>query len=315
MSPAANSTARWLARRLALAVVVVLGAATVAFGALQLVPGDPVHVLLGGVAPSQEVYEQVRRDLGYDRPLLARYGEFLGRLLRGDLGHSFQLHRPVAEVIGSQLWPTVQLALAGFGLAFAAAAVLAVATAGRRSRLRRLSSALELLMISTPGFWVGVLLLTFFSFRLRLFPVAGGDGLAGLVLPAVTLALGLVGVFAQVMRDGLERALEQPFVLSARARGTGETAVRLRHALRHALIPMITLSGWVVGSLLGGTVLVETIFSREGLGRITATAIASRDLPLVTGIAVVAALVFTVLNIVVDLLYRIVDPRLKEGVR
>ncbi|MCK9902506.1 ABC transporter permease [Parafrankia colletiae] len=310
-----TSTARWLARRLALSVLVVVGAATVAFGALQVVPGDPVHVMMGGAAPSPEVYQQTRHELGYDRPLPVRYGRFLGQLLRGDLGRSYQLHRPVAEVIGSQLWPTVQLALAGFGLAFVVAAALAVATAGRRSGWRRLSSAAELVMISTPGFWVGVLLLTAFSFRLQLFPVAGGDSLDGLVLPAVTLALGLIGVFAQVMREGLERALEQPFVLSARARGSGETAVRLRHALRHALIPMVTLAGWIVGTLLGGAVLVETIFSREGLGRITATAIAGRDLPLVTGVAVVAATIFTLLNIAVDLLYRVIDPRMKEVIR
>ncbi|MBL7497599.1 ABC transporter permease [Frankia sp. CNm7] len=310
-----RSTTWWLARRLALAVLVVVGAATVAFGALQLVPGDPVHVMMGGAAPSEEVYERTRHELGYDQPLPVRYGEFLGQLLRGDLGQSYQLHQPVADVIGSQLWPTVQLALAAFGLAFVVAAALAVTTAGRRSGWRRVASAAELLMISTPGFWVGVLLLTFFSFRLHLFPVAGGDSLAGLVLPAATLAIGLIGVFAQVMREGLERALEQPFVLSARARGTGETAVRLRHALRHALIPMVTLSGWIVGSLLGGAVLIETIFSREGLGRITATAIAGRDLPLVTGVAVVAATIFALLNIAVDLLYRVIDPRMKEVVR
>ncbi len=303
---------RWLIRRVSLGLVVVLGAATLAFAALNLVPGDPVVVMLGGTTPSQEVLAQTRHDLGYDRPVLVQYGYYLGHLLTGDLGQSFQLHQSVADVIGSQLWPTVELAVAGFALALAGALLLAFAGTGH-PLLRRVCGGLELLMISAPGFWVGVLLLSLFSFRLHLFPVVSGSSPAGLVLPAVTLALGLTGTFAQVMREGLDRALEEPFTLSSRARGSTETTVRLRHALRHALLPVITLSGWVVGALLGGSVLVESIFSRQGIGRIMAAAISGRDLPVVMGIAVVSAVAFTVANLLVDLLYRVVDPRLRES--
>lgn len=303
---------RWLARRLALSVLVVLGASTLAFFALHLVPGDPVRTMLGPTMSSPELVARVRHDLGFDRPLVVQYGMFLGRLLQGDLGTSYQLQRPVSELLTSQLGSTVELALAGFTLAFMAALGLAVATAGRRPAVRRLSSLLELAATSSPSFWVGVLLLSLFSFRLRIFPITGEAGPGALVLPAVTLALGMVGVFAQVMRDGMERALEEPFVLSARARGTGETRIRIRHALRHTMVQMVTLAGWSVGSLLTGAVIIETVFSRQGIGRILATAIENRDLPVVTGIVVVSALVFALINAAVDGLYRVLDPRVRE---
>jgi peptide/nickel transport system permease protein len=305
--------ARWLLRRLALSALVVLGAATTAFCALRLAPGDPVTVMVGmAAAQDDSVVEQVRHNLGFDRPFLEQYALFLGRLLRGDLGYSYQLDEPVSRLLREGLLPTVELASAGFALALVVGLLLAVATAGRRPFLRRLSAGFELLMISVPGFWVGLLLLAFFSFRLDLFPAIGGSGLNGLVLPAVTLALSLVGVYAQVLRDGLTRALDEPFVLSSRARGTGETAVRWRHALRHALISIITISGWTLGAMLGGTVIIETIFSRPGLGRTLATAIENRDFPVVTGLVVVSGTVFALINLAVDLLYRWVDPRLRE---
>jgi peptide/nickel transport system permease protein len=307
------STVRWLLRRLLLAVAVCFATASVAFAALHLTPGDPVRVLLGATDATPQTVAEVTKELGYDKPILVQYLIFIGRLCRGNLGWSYQLHEPVAELIGGQLLATAELAVVAFALALAIALALAFPTAGRRPWLRRAFTAVELLMISTPGFWVGELLLTVFSFRLNLFPVVSGTSPAGLVLPAVTLAIGLAGVLAQVMREGLEEALDEPFVLSSRARGTSESGVRLHHALRHALLPVVTLSGWVVGSLLGGAVLVETIFSRQGIGRVMAQAIASRDLPTVTGIAIVGAVVFSLVNLVVDVLYVVIDPRIKEA--
>jgi peptide/nickel transport system permease protein len=305
--------ARWFARRLALSVLVLLGSATAAFIAVRLTPGDPVRVILGGTTATPQAVAQVRHDLGTDRPLVVQYGLFLGRLLHGDLGMSYQLQDTVGHVIGSQLWATVELAVTAFTLAFVVALLLAVSTAGRWPLLRRASTVVELVLSSSPSFWVGVTLLTVFSFHWHVFPAAGGNGPVGLVLPAVTLAAALVGVFAQVMRAGVERALEEPFVLSARARGSGESAVRFRHALRHALIPMVTLSGWVVGSLFSGAVVVETVFSRQGIGRVLATAIQGRDFPVVTGVVVVSTLLFVVVSLLVDWLYRVIDPRLKEA--
>ncbi|MFE6870892.1 ABC transporter permease [Kitasatospora sp. NPDC057692] len=308
-----TGTLRWLARRLALSVLVLLGAATVSFGALQLAPGDPVQIVLGGTAATPAAVAQVRADLGLDDPLAVRYGDFLGHLVRGDLGHSFQLNADVSDVILDQLWPTVQLALAGFAIALGLALALALSTAGRRPRLRFLSSTLELVLSSSPGFWIGVLLLTVFSFQWQLFPATGGDGPDGLVLPAVTLAVGMVGPFAQVLREGMESVLREPFALSALARGTDRSAVLTRHALRHALIPLVTLSGWAVGTLLSGAVVIETVFTRQGLGRVMASAISGRDLPVVTGVVVVSAVAFVLINLVVDWLYQVVDPRLKEA--
>jgi len=304
--------ARWLAARLGNAVVVVFGVATASFLAVHLAPGDPVRTLLGPQALTGTV-EQVRHELGYDQPLLTQYLRFLGSLLHGDLGTSYQLQEPVSRLILSQIGSTAQLAVAGFVLAMAVAVGLAIATSGRRPFWRRVSSLFELIATASPTFWTGIVLLTIFSFHLNLFPAAGA-GLRGLVLPAVTLALSLVGVFTQMLRQGMEQALDQPFTLSARARGVGETSVRATHALRHALIPVVTLSGWVVGNLLGGAVVVETLFTRQGIGQIMAAAIASRDLPVVTGVTIVSAVIFIVVNLVVDVVYHLVDPRLRtEG--
>ncbi|MFC8795538.1 ABC transporter permease [Streptomyces cinereoruber] len=302
---------RWFARRLSLAALVVFGAANAVFFAFRLLPGDPVRSMLGSTNPTPELVARVRHDLALDEPLAVQYGRFMRGLLTGDLGESFQLQEPVGEVIGGQLWPTVQLAVAALLLALLVSVALAVLTA-HRPRARRITSAFELVAASTPAFWTGLLLLALLSFRLRWFPAMGGSDIAALVLPAVTLAAGLVGAFTQVLREELERALEQPFVLTARARGGGETAIRLRHALRHGLIPLITLSGWAVGALFGGAVVVETVFSRQGLGQVTAAAVAGRDLPVVTGIVLVSAVAFALINLAVDVLYRLVDPRIDE---
>lgn len=304
---------RWLTRRLALTVLVVYGAATVTFIAMRLIPGDPVRVMLGILPASPQVIAQMRHDLGFDQPVLVQYLQFIGRLARGDLGTSYQLQEPVSQVIASQVMATVELAFAALALALLAAVPLAVATAGRRPAARALSSAIELILTSSPSFWVGILLLMLFSFRLHLFPAVSGTSLSGLVLAAVTLAASLVGQFAQVLRELLEHELAQPYVLSSRARGTGQTAVRVRHALRHALVPLLTLTGWTFGSLLGGAVIVETVFSRPGLGQTLATAVVNRDIPVVNGVVVLSAVVFSLINIGVDLSYRLIDPRLREA--
>ena len=299
-------------KRLVAALAVLLGAATLAFLTLQLIPGDPVAVMLGpGNAASPEVRAEITHQYGLDRSPAVQYLHYLGNLLSGNLGESYQLQQPVTDLIGDQLWPTVQLALFALLLAVTAAVLLAVATAGRHPVLRAAASLAELLAASTPTYWTGILLLTAFSFQLRIFPVAGAQDFASLVLPAVTLALSLAGVLAQVLREGLEAALAQPFVVTARARGLSDTAVRLRHALRHAAIPLVTLTGWLTGSLLGGAVLVETVFGRPGIGALTLQAATNKDIPLVIGLVLLSALVFVVLSTAIDLLYLVIDPRLR----
>jgi peptide/nickel transport system permease protein len=246
---------------------------------------------------------------GLDRPLPVQYGAYLNRLLHGDLGQSYALREPVTRAIGTQAGATLQLLAATVLLTLAAAVPAALLTARRGRWVRGAESLVEGLGIAVPAFWLGTVLLVLFSFRLHWFPALGTPGLSGLVLPAVALAAAPTAVVTRVLRRGLEQALDEPFALTARTRGLGEAAVRLRHALRHALLPVATLVGWLAGSLIGGAVVVEQVFSRRGLGTLAVTAIRDKDLPLVLGIVLVAATVYVVLNTAVDLSCRLIDPR------
>lgn len=308
----------WGLRRLVSALLVIWGAATLSFASLHLLKGDPARIIAGGGTAvggsSSEVIAQINRDYGFDQPLPVQYGRFLGHLVRGDLGNSYQLNRPVSSILVEQLMPTLTLALCSALLGFALALVIAVSTAGR-PRSRAVASTVELVLVSTPGFWLGILLLTAFSFRLQWFPALGNDGVAALVLPTLTLALPIAGTLALVMRDGLERALEEPFAITVRARGATEARLRLRHAVRHALLPVLNLSGWVLGTLLGGVVVVETVFARAGIGQVAVAAVNGRDLPVVTGVVVIATVAFVVINTALDAVDRLVDPRLRVDAR
>jgi peptide/nickel transport system permease protein len=305
-----EATGRFLARRLASGAGVLFGAASLAFVAMQLIPGDPARAIVGAAPATPQTMAAIRSDMGLDLPLPLRYLHYLGQLVRGDLGESYQAQQPVTTVLASQVWPTVQLAVAAATLAVLGALLSATLTAQRRPRLRALLRAGELVAAATPTFWLGLVLLTVFSFRLGWFPVRAG--LAGLVLPALTLAVPLGSVLAQVLREAMEDVIGQPFVTTARSRGSTESAVRIRHVLRHALIPLCTLSGWLLGGLLGGTVVVETVFARQGLGRVTLAAVTSRDFPVVVAVVLFSAVVFVVVNTVVDAVYLAVDPRLRQ---
>ncbi|OZV77417.1 ABC transporter permease [Micromonospora echinospora] len=305
---------RAVTRRLGTGLVVLWAAATAAYLALLAAPGDTVDAIVGDGVDTPQIRAEITAEWGLDRPPIVQYLDYLRRLAEGDLGRSYLLHRPVAEVIGEQLAPTLTLAVAAAGLGALLALALAAATAGdRRSWLRRVSSGAELLVVSTPTFLIGIVLLTVFSFRLGLFPVAGDQGLAALVLPAVTLALPIAGLLAQVLRDALDRALDEPFVLTARSRGLGERAVLLRHALRHALLPAVTLAGWLFGILLGGAVIVEQVFGRPGLGQVTLSAVSGKDMPVVLAVVTLSAAVYVVVNTAADLAYLLIDPRLRRS--
>jgi peptide/nickel transport system permease protein len=303
--------AGWLLRRLLLGVLVLWGAATLTFAALHLLPGDPARLIAGAQAETTPaVIAHIRAQYGFSRPVAVQYWIFIADLARGRLGLSYQLGQSVASAIGGQFWSTASLALGAAVLGTGLALLLALSTAGR-PWARAVTSTVELVFVSTPSFWVGILLLTVFSFRLHLFPVIGNSGIRSLVLPWITLALPIAGVLGLVMREGLERAFEQPFALTVRARGATQRRLRLRHALRHALLPVLTLSGWTLSQLLGGVVVVETVFARQGIGELMVNAVAGRDFPVVTGVVLLTAVALIVINIVVDLLYRAVDPRLR----
>ncbi|MFE7464123.1 ABC transporter permease [Streptomyces sp. NPDC057499] len=315
MSPGARRWAVPVVRRLGAGMLVLWGAATVSFLVLHLVPGDVVDTVLGpSTSATPELRDRIRADYGLGDPLVVQYLRQLGGLLTGDLGRSYQLGLPVGDVLAGQIGPTVELALAATALALLIAFTAAVATAGRGRIARAVASGLELLAVSVPSYWLGILGLTVLSYRFRLLPAAGDQGAAALVLPALTLALPIGGVLARVVRQELDEALARPFALTVRARGASERRVLLRHTLRHAALPVATLSGWVVGSLLGGAVLTETVFARPGLGRVLVTAVTSKDIPVVTSLVLLSAAVFVVVNLLVDLAYQVIDPRLRvEG--
>ncbi|MCB5906337.1 ABC transporter permease [Streptomyces pinistramenti] len=296
------------------AALVLWAAATVTFLALHLVPGDPVLVLLGGGSganPTPETIAAIRHAYGLDQPLYAQYLHHIGRLVTGDLGVSTSLKEPVAGVITQQLPATIELTALALLFAWLLAGAVVLLSTGRGALGRALGSGLETVAAGLPHFWLGVVLLYVFAFRLGWFPVAGGTGIAGLVLPALTLAVPLAGYLGQVTRGALLTALEQPFVTSARLRGMSSAAVRARRALRHALLPPLTLSGWAVGALFSSEVVVESVFARQGIGRALLNAVLARDLPLVTGIVLLIAAVYVLVDLAVDLLHAVVDPRIR----
>lgn len=308
----ARDGARRTAGLAASVLIVLWGAATLAFVAFRVIPGDPVEVMLGPQAQvSDEVKQGIRQELGLDRPPFEQYVAFVAQLLRGDLGESYQLRMPVADVIGRQLWATVQLT--SLALVMAVVAALAVAILARGRAARGAAAAIELVVLSSPVFWIGLVLLSVFAFGLGWFPVSGSRNPATIVLPAVTLALPVAALLGQVLRDGIEDAERQPFATTVRARGASRARLTTHHTLRHGATGAMTLTAYFVGSLLGGAVLVETVFARPGIGRVTLAAITDRDLPVITGIILLSAVVFVCVNLVVELLYPVVDPRLRRA--
>ncbi len=295
------------------AVAMLWAAATLAFLAVYIAPGDPVTAIMGE-SSDPALRARVEHDWGLDRPLLEQYGHHLARLLHGDLGYSYVRGEPVTDILfGEQLTSSAQLAGFALLIALVLAPVLAALTAGRRGVFSRAITTAEVVVASAPPFWIGLVLISIFAFTLRVLPVTSGNEFQRLILPAVTLALPIAAVLAQVMRDGIERALEQPFALTARARGIGPTRLRVRHGLRHSLIPAATLAGWAVSGLLTGTVVIEEVFGRSGIGRATVQAVTYSDVPTVLGVALLAAAVYLTATVIVDIAYLWIDPRLQEA--
>ncbi|GAA4588109.1 ABC transporter permease [Planotetraspora phitsanulokensis] len=309
--PTLVAIAKRIGVRLLAGVGVLWGAATLSFIALHVTAGDAALSTVAGQGanPTKEVLDQVRRDLGLDQPLYHQYLDYLGRLLHGDLGRSYQQRIAVSQAISEQLGQTVQLAVAAAAVAVLLAIAAAVLTARRRP-WRSIASGVELTLSATPTFVIGIVLLIVFSFTLKVLPVSGNDGPRALILPTLTLALPIGAVLAQVLRGELEEVLEQPFILTARSRGMRDTVVRVRHALRHALVQIVTMSGFVVGGLLGGAVITETLFVRQGVGQLMLSAVTTKDIPMVLGLVVFAAFVYVVVNLLVDIAYTVIDPRL-----
>jgi peptide/nickel transport system permease protein len=302
--------------KVASAVLVLVVAASITFFVQLLLPGDRATVILNLLNgrdqewPAAEV-AAVNARFGFDQPLAVQYLDYLAGLFRGDLGTSYTEYRPVTEVIGAQLWPSVVLTLGALVVAWVIAVTVTVLTVRRGRILPGLGASFEAFTASLPHYWVGMLLLVAFAVQIPIFPVIGGDGLAGTVLPVLTLAIPLSGFLGQVLRDEFDKVLDQPFITTARTRGMGDTAVRLRHALRHAVLPGITLSGWALGALVSGSVIAENIYGRPGIGQVLVSAVNNRDVPTVAGIVLVVAAIYVIANLLVDLAYAAVDPRLR----
>ena len=299
----------FIIRRLLLAVPVLLGVVFAVMLTIDLLPGDAVSLMLGEHA-TKDAVAALRDHLGLDKPFAVRYVDYVGRVARGDLGRSIQQNRPVAAEL-AETWPaTLQLTVAALilaaGIGIAAGVVSAVWPNSLFDAGARLAS---LFGLSMPIFWTGLVLIVIFSLWLNWLPVGGAGSLAHLVLPAVTLALPSVAMVARMTRSAVLDVLGEDYVRTARAKGLAETAVLTRHALRNALIPILTLLGLQSGQLMGGAVLTETVFAWPGLGRLMVKAIFARDFVLLQGAVLVFALAFVVVNLLVDLSYGMLDPR------
>lgn len=300
-------------RRILLLVLTLFVASLVIFGAMQLVPGDPILAMFFPRVPSPEVYQSLKRELGLDQPFVVQYLRYMGDvLLRGDLGESFKQLRPVSVIIAQNLWPTTELAIAGILISLAFGVPLGVLAGITASRwLDRIVMVFALIGVSTPSFWLGILLMLIFSLGLGLLPTSGVGGISRLILPGLTLGLYGAGYLARFARSSVLEVKHLDYVTTARSKGLSESMINLRHILRNALIPIITMSGLLAGYMLGGAVIVETVFGRSGLGHVLVNAISQKDFPLVQGILFFVVTMFSLVNLIVDLSYAYIDPRVK----
>jgi peptide/nickel transport system permease protein len=303
--------AAFLIRRTLRSLLVIIGVAVAVFFIARL-SGDPVLLMITPGSTVEEI-EGLRQALGLDRPLTTQLWEFLFGLLRGDLGDSLWQRRPVTELIRQRLPYTLQLTGAAMFLSLALALPLGVISAVKRNTLAdRLAMLLALIGQSMPTFWLGLLLIQVFAVGLHWFPSSGAGGLKNLVLPAVTLGMFSAARTTRLVRSGLLDVLGEDYIRTARAKGLRNYVVVTRHALRNAMLPVVTLVAIEVGRLLGGAVITETIFAWPGLGRLAIDAIEHRDLPLLQGIVLVIATVFVLINLLVDVLYSVLDPRIRS---
>jgi peptide/nickel transport system permease protein len=299
--------------RVGSAMIVVFGVCTLVFLLIHLVPGDPVEAMLGESARPAD-RQALRASLGLDKPLAEQYSGYLGRLVRLDLGESFQERRPVREILAERLPATLELAVAALVLALVLALPLGVVAARNRGGpLDSGAMGLSLLGISIPNFWLGPLLILVFSLWLGWTPVSGRDAPASLVLPAATLGTGLAAVLARMVRSSVLEVLGEDYVRTARAKGLSEGAVLWRHALRNAWLPVLTLIGLQLGGLLGGAVITETVFAWPGVGSLLVEAIQGRDYPVVQACVLLISLAYVLVNTLTDLVYAWVDPRIEVG--
>jgi len=303
---------KYLMRRLLLALPVILGAITINFALINLLPGDPAATMLARSGASAAQVAQLRSDLGLDQPLQVRYFDYLKGLVHGDLGQSIVYHESVAGMIAARLPPTLALVLTALLLAVPIGAAIGIVSALFKDRwLDRILVAISSLGVSLPSFWLALMMILLFSVELGWLPASGQGGVRHVILPAMVLAIGAVGTMARTARTSMVEALRQDYVRTARAKGLSETRIVLRHALPNALIPVVTIIGLQFGWLLSNSLIIETVFSRQGIGTILIESILKKDIPVVQGAVLVISGLYVLLNLLVDLAYAAIDPRIR----
>jgi len=301
----------YIARRLLLLVPVLLGVSLASFGLLQLVPGDPA-IILAGQEATEETLAQIRHEYGLDQPRAIQYLVYLKNVVRGNFGISIQSRQPVATLIAQRFPFTLRLAFLAILVSAALGVVAGVVAATHRNSVLDLAALLgSLIGISMPIFWLGLLAMLLFSVRLQWLPAGGSGTLAHLVLPAVVLGASSSAVIARMTRASMLEVLRQDYTRTARAKGVGEPTVVYRHALKNAMIPILTVFGLEFGYNLGGAVLTETVFSLPGIGRLVVEGIFARDYPVVQGTMLVVATTFVLVNLMTDVAYAVIDPRIR----
>ena len=301
---------RYTSRRLGALVFLAIGISIIDFAIIRLVPGDPARNILGTSDATPALIARLNSQLGLDRPVVTQYWIWAGDVLRGNFGYSYSQKQSVSSLLAQNIPPTLELILAGLALTVIFGLLIGVAAALRRGRATdTVLMAASVTFLSIPSFWLGLLLIELLAVRIHLFPVVGGTGLDGLALPAITLALGGVGLTARFVRSSVIEAAQLPHVVIARAKGVPQYLVLTRHVIRNSLLPVINIVALQFGSLLSGVVIIEEVFSRNGLGRLLVDSILAKDYPTVQAVVLLIAITYCVVTLVVDLAYRIIDPR------
>ncbi|AOH56548.1 peptide ABC transporter permease [Peribacillus muralis] len=300
----------FIVRRMLQTVPVLLGVSLVVFLIMQMVPGDPA-TLLAGEGATKETIEMIRHQLGLDRPILYQYVDYVVHAVQGDFGESLRSSRPVLDEIMVRLPVTLELALASIFITVVLGMVAGIISATRQYSAADISIMIvALLGISLPSFWLGLMLIYFFSVNLQWFPVSGWGTFSHMILPAITLGAGGAAIVARMTRSSMLEVVRQDYIRTAKAKGLKEHVIIYKHGLKNALIPVITVVGLQFGALLGGTVLTESVFAINGLGRLIVDAIRTRDLPMVQGGVLIASVIFVFMNLAVDVLYRYFNKRI-----
>ena len=304
----------FIARRLLQAIPVLLGVSILVFLVLYLIPGDPAQILLFGSSPTPHQVEQLRQQLGLDQPLPKQFVDFLGRVIHGDLGQSYVTGQSVASEIWSNVGATFALTFAAMGVGVLIGVPVGIVSGVRPgSWLDRVGTAFVVLGTAVPFFWLAIVLILIFAVNLGWFPSLGTGSPQAIVLPAVALGWNLAAIIARLLRNSLVDIYLQPYIRVARAKGLSGRAILVRHALKNALIPVVTILGLQFGNLLAGAVVIEVIFGRNGIGSYLVQAITAKDIPAVQGVVLFIAVLYIIVNLLVELVYGFLDPRIRRG--